>query len=613
MKQRLALGLLALAATAAPAWAVEQVDIDRAIAKGVKALRGQQQANGTWPHHQIGATALAGLTLVECGAAKDDKDVLAAADAVRKAAISLTQTYSISLSLLFLDRLGDREDEPLIKSLAERLLAGQDGASGGWSYGCPSISEEEKKSLQEKLDGRKEIAARQQAREKERSSTPGFPQFAGMPGMDFAMMTGGTGDNSNTQFATLGVWIARRHGIPVNQALTRLDRRFRQTQMEDGGWSYSPMMRMAGIPAHAMLPMGMGSTAAMTCAGLLALAITDGATLDLARQRKPDAKLPDISKDENLNKGLQALGAVIDNPKGLKLDNRPAFAPQPPAGPFARVGGRTYYFLWSLERVAVALDLKTIGQKDWYGWGAEILLDNQMPDGSWNGDYGTGGVDTCFALLFLRRANLVADLTKSLKGKVVDPGERVLRAGKQRGRKRMTSGIESKDAKPLEKQTLKGKPTEGAQLADAMLRATGQRRTELLETMESERGTKYTEALAAAIPKLEGAEHRKARQALADRLTRMKDDTLVEYLRDDDAEIRRAAALAAGQKDSKALVPDLIALLRDPELDVVRVAHASLKSLTGQDFGPAARTTREEREQAVLKWIAWWSKNRKKS
>ncbi len=612
MNQRQAWGfLIVLAAAAAPARAVEQVDIDRAIAKGVRALRAMQQADGTWPHSQIGATALAGLTLLECGAAKDDKDVLRAADAVRKASVSLAHTYSISLSLMFLDRLGDREDEPFIKALAERLLAGQDGGSGGWSYGCPPISTEEQKSLQEKLNGRKDIAARQQAREQQRG-TPGFPQVPQMPGGDFAMIMAGPGDNSNTQFATLGVWVARRHGISVDLALTRLNKRFRQTQMEDGGWTYSPMMQMPGIPAHAMMPFGMGSTAAMTCAGILALAICDGATLDLFRQKKPDAKLPDISKDVELNKGLQALGAVIDNPKGLQND-RPFAPPGVPMAPFARVGGRTYYFLWSLERVAVALDLKTIGRKDWYGWGAEILLDNQLPDGSWSGDYGTGGVDTCFALLFLRRANLIADLTKSLKGKIVDPGERVLRAGRQRIRKKMTSGIESKDAQSVEKPLPAGKATASNPLTDAVLKATGPRRAELLEKLENEKGAKYTEALAAAIPKLQGEERRKARQALADRLTRMKDDTLVEYLRDEDAEIRRAAALAVGQKDSKALLPDLIALLRDPEPDVIAAAHASLKEMTGQDFGPNAKATREEREQAVLKWIAWWSKNRKKN
>jgi len=43
------------------------------------------------------------------------------------------------------------------------------------------------------------------------------------------------------------------------------------------------------------------------------------------------------------------------------------------------------YFLWSVERVAVLYDLKTIGGKDWYGWGAQILLANQRGAGNWTG------------------------------------------------------------------------------------------------------------------------------------------------------------------------------------------------------------------------------------
>ena len=48
---------------------------------------------------------------------------------------------------------------------------------------------------------------------------------------------------------------------------------------------------------------------------------------------------------------------------------------------------------------------------------AEILLANQAADGSWHGEY-PATVDTCFALLFLKRANLAADLTADLKGKL---------------------------------------------------------------------------------------------------------------------------------------------------------------------------------------------------
>ncbi len=92
------------------------------------------------------------------------------------------------------------------------------------------------------------------------------------------------------------------------------------------------------------------------------------------------------------------------------------------------VGGKAYYFLWSLERVAVALDLDTLGGKDWYGWGSEIVVANQAADGSWHGEY-PATADTCFALLFLKRANLTADLTAGLKGKTHDPGAITLKAG----------------------------------------------------------------------------------------------------------------------------------------------------------------------------------------
>ena len=82
-----------------------------------------------------------------------------------------------------------------------------------------------------------------------------------------------------------------------------------------------------------------------------------------------------------------------------------------------------YYFLWSLERVAVIYDLKDIGGKDWYGWGSEVILQNQRVDGAWQETHGDIN-DTCFALLFLTRANLAKDLTESIRtrgGKVALP------------------------------------------------------------------------------------------------------------------------------------------------------------------------------------------------
>ena len=135
-----------------PARAVDRKAVDAAVARGVAALEGMQRPDGTWTHPEIGATALAGLTLVECGVAKDAKTVKAAADKVRQASYSLTHTYSLALSVIFLDALGEPNDTPLIESMIVRLLAGQTG-SGAWSYDCPAIAAQEARRLQAEASG----------------------------------------------------------------------------------------------------------------------------------------------------------------------------------------------------------------------------------------------------------------------------------------------------------------------------------------------------------------------------------------------------------------------------------------------------------------------------
>ena len=44
------------------------------------------------------------------------------------------------------------------------------------------------------------------------------------------------------------------------------------------------------------------------------------------------------------------------------------------------------YYLWSLERVCVALGLRSLDGFDWYARGAQILLDRQESDGGWPHD-----------------------------------------------------------------------------------------------------------------------------------------------------------------------------------------------------------------------------------
>jgi hypothetical protein len=626
-------------------YAVEPKDVEKAIATGVKALRELQSEEGAWPPHRetgdaskIGATALAGLTLLECGAKADDQAVVRAADAVRRASPPLTYNYSICLAVLFLDRLGDANDIPLIESLTVRLLAGQN-SSGGWHYRCPPVPDTEVRRLQAKLAARREPAGQREMpkpggvkRTTKDLSQEIQQQLATLQRLRGMAIDVGS-DNSNTQFATLALWVARRYGLPVEDALKRVATRFRNSQHSDGGWGYSdPSMRVRGMTGR--------STASMTCAGLLALAVANGEASEKIPERKPSAKPPrDIGKDPQVRKGLLALSTTIGR--------------RPSDGP---VGGRTYYFLWSLERVAVALDLKTIGKQDWYDWGAEILLNNQQDDGSWQGRYGDCGADTCFALLFLKRANLIPDLTTQLTGRIQDPVARVLKRGElSEGialdkSTSLPSGLEDKNAKantdgrypveiakerqsqpaaePKQSQPV-AKPQPAPAVADNpqpkkqagdssasltavhmaedMARSTGSRHGTLLKLYRDGKGVEFTEALALAIPQMSGELQRKTREALAERLTRMKDTTLKAYLGDENVEIRIAAARACAVKGSKSLVPQLVILLRDTRGGVAEAAHQALKELSGQDFGPKANASREERMQASRQWTDWWN------
>jgi hypothetical protein len=82
----------------------------------------------------------------------------------------------------------------------------------------------------------------------------------------------------------------------------------------------------------------------------------------------------------------------------------------------AEVWGNTktfrYYYLYALERLGVLYDTPLIGTHRWYEEGAPVLLGEQKPDGSWNevgtwlGNTGQSQPvwDTCFAILFLKRA-----------------------------------------------------------------------------------------------------------------------------------------------------------------------------------------------------------------
>jgi hypothetical protein len=398
----------------------EQNKINKAIDRGVAFLKGAQTDKGSWKwgmyrdgRFQVAQCALPAYALLEAGVSSDDAVIQKAAQYVRSHVTPSDYTYELSLVLLFLDRLGDPKDEKLIRTLVARLIAGQHH-TGGWSYRCPILDEKAEQSMLKLLDQLSEaMKSKRQTREQALLGMDippllrEFPAFRSAAALiwqeppassitiaDSGVRFSATGrtDNSNTQFAILGLWAAQRHGVPVEATFEIMVARFERSHIYPSGqWWYTLDET--------------GGSRSMICVGLIGLAVGRG--LKFATP----GSVTGVQKDVHILKGLAALSKRIGQPSG-RMD-RPS--------PFLDV-----YFLWSVERVAMLYDLRTIGDKDWYRWGAESLVTNQAKSGWWTGeslqlewtgkrnyDY-KATLTTAFALLFLKRAHPMKDLTPKL-------------------------------------------------------------------------------------------------------------------------------------------------------------------------------------------------------
>lgn len=459
----------------------EQQRVDAAIEKGVDYLLNQRFPLPG--RHVVGYAALPGLTLLECDhpslspqkRENLQKKVQEAAAIVRQHAPSLRGTYELSLAILFLDRLGDPKDRDLIRTLALRLVAGQ-GPTGGWNYNCPILTPQDEQllvtTLRQLTPSANELLATTQLSRQQPTAplqgpavrpgdkptggnmsqsvplsllseriltksqrpaaraggavppSPGNPliHLAKLPVLqDFKdpkqqmkVAANAGGDNSNTQFAVLGLWAARRYDIPLDRSLALMVMRFQTSQNVDGSWSY-----------HYKFNGGASPSATMTGAGLLGLAVGHGLAYDIHMQAAGDRGTPDrrFTDDKMIQAGFRALARYIRE----EMPAAPARPGKPGKGKtaVARPGDamRNLYFLWTVERVGVLYQLATIDGRDWYRGGANYLCELQQPGGYWqNGGYHGSKplLDTCFALLFLKRANLARDLTDKLPSFQID-------------------------------------------------------------------------------------------------------------------------------------------------------------------------------------------------
>ena len=214
---------------------------------------------------------------------------------------------------------------------------------------------------------------------------------------------GGPQDLSNTQYALYGIHMAASCGIPVKpevfkRALDSVLAQQKKNGPEVDYYSENPtggtedgysQWRKGTVSARGWgyLPSS-GETGSMTTAGI--------STLALIQERLAEAKLltdeDRLAINSGILKGLASLSnnfSVETNPKG---------------------GDRRwlYYYLYGLERTGSFLDLKHVGQVNWYSRGAEFLLKQQRDNGSWGLNKNepsetTDQHNTAFGLLFLAR------------------------------------------------------------------------------------------------------------------------------------------------------------------------------------------------------------------
>jgi len=285
-----------------------------------------------WPGTKVGATALSVLALRVAGIPPKDEAIQTAWKATLFHSGGLRgdlegYTYALSLLAMAIEAVDRTKYKTLQEAVARHLVRGQ-LENGQWTYYC---------------------------KPKEYGVRPG------------------AGDNSNTQFAILGLRSARRCGVAIPREVWEKTAQFWFSAINPyGGWGYGPK----GSHDHEV---------SMTAAGISTLAIC-------AEALHGPAALKEIRANVRVSSGQIRLGELLLG-KGYEAEE--------------------IYTLYGVERACILTGTRRFNDFDWYQEGAKILLETQKENGSW-GDNTVRGVstgrgygeacDTAFALLFLKRA-----------------------------------------------------------------------------------------------------------------------------------------------------------------------------------------------------------------
>ncbi|MDP6957994.1 MAG: terpene cyclase/mutase family protein, partial [Planctomycetota bacterium] len=321
---------------------VDQVRVSSAIDNGTKWLL--QQDPREWAGHGEGTYRdhdLMAYTLLHAGA---NMHTPKNQEIIKKMVESpLEMTYVVALQAMFLQEFDSVKYQWRIAQCAQFLVDNQ-CRNGQWGYGEPTYLPTNSRAFSSKR--RVPVATGRDGSRKPKT----IITIRAQRNFD------GDGDNSCAQYAILGLRACMEANVyPPKKTLDLALRWWKNSQNSDGGWAY----KGSGSKSYGSMTVG-----------------AVGSVVILQHYLRKNWK-----RDKMVKKGVAWIAknfSVKENPHN---------------------NGWHLYYLYAMERAGILTTLEKFGSYDWYKEGANYLVSAQNENGTWGGTE-----DTCFAILFLKRA-----------------------------------------------------------------------------------------------------------------------------------------------------------------------------------------------------------------
>jgi hypothetical protein len=398
---------------------VDQIKVDLAIEKGIKFLKAGNAGHLAMTDHvgrKISKRELVLFTYCHADVPETDPDFKALFDSMM--ADKMEATYAVALQAMVLEEVERVKYQKRILMCAQFLVDNQ-SAQGFWGYGSPSIYVED---VAYEMPKRKDVASGggkeggvKQFEMPQTSGPKNKPTVKNKVKVE-KKRDGEPNDNSNTQYAALGMRACHDSGIIIEAKVTDAAINWiRNCQkkptgpdedlIEGGVNGPAGKNGVASGPGGGTVPGGSMVQKKAAPAGWCYRdhadheaygSMTAGSVGTLCMwdyiKDNDDGKKKSWKNDKSVLNGLQWMA------KNFSVTYNP--------GPYehaqmAKDSKNQYlYYMYALERAGLLYGTEMMGTHKWYPEGAKVLIETQGANGAW----GDGTVDTCFAILFLKRA-----------------------------------------------------------------------------------------------------------------------------------------------------------------------------------------------------------------